>query len=167
MSSAYSSGGYDYNFPGPLSDRLMCRICQLPCRETQQSECCGSVYCKCDIDQLKASTTMQPTCPICRSEEFVTYPNLSTDREIQQLMVYCPDKDSTGCNWIGKLKDVGKHYSEGRECETECDKCKTVVKYKLLRSHLDTECPCYCPYCDITAEREVIWMSTRRCVLFK
>ena len=99
---------------------------------------------------------MQPTCPICRSEEFVTYPNLSTDREIQQLMVYCPDKDSTGCNWIGKLKDVDKHYSEGRECETECDKCKTVVKHKLLRSHLTTECPCYCPYCDITTEREVI-----------
>ena len=25
-----------------------------------------------------------------------------------------------------------------------------------MKSHLDTECPCYCPYCDITAEREVI-----------
>ena len=25
-----------------------------------------------------------------------------------------------------------------------------------MRSHLDTECPCYCPYCDITATREVI-----------
>ena len=95
-------------------------------------------------------------CPLCRSEEFVTYPNLSIDREIQQLMVYCPDKDSTGCNWTGKLKDVDKHYSEGKECETECDKCKATVKHKLLHSHVTTECPCYCPYCDITAEREVI-----------
>ena len=25
-----------------------------------------------------------------------------------------------------------------------------------MKSHLDTECPCYCPCCDITAEREVI-----------
>ena len=25
-----------------------------------------------------------------------------------------------------------------------------------MKSHLDTECPCYCPYCDMTAEREVI-----------
>ena len=71
-------------------------------------------------------------------------------------MVYCPAKDSGGCDWVGKLKDVDKHYSYGQECETECEKCKTTVKHKLLRNHLDTECPCYCPYCDITAEREVI-----------
>ena len=25
-----------------------------------------------------------------------------------------------------------------------------------MKSHLDTECPCYCPYCDVTAEREII-----------
>ena len=25
-----------------------------------------------------------------------------------------------------------------------------------MKSHLDTECPCYCPCCDMTAEREVI-----------
>ena len=25
-----------------------------------------------------------------------------------------------------------------------------------MKSHIDTECPCYCPYCDVTAEREVI-----------
>ena len=140
----------------PPPDRLICKICQLPCHEAQQSECCGSLYCKCDIDRLKANSSVQPTCPFCRSEEFVTYPNLSIDREIQQLTVYCPDKGTTGCNWTGKLKDVDKHYSYGKECETECDKCKTIVKHKLLHSHLDTECPCYCPYCDITAEREVI-----------
>ena len=140
----------------PPPDRLICKICHLSCREAQQSECCGSVYCKCDIDRLKANSSVQPTCPFCRSEEFVTYPNLSIDREIQQLTVYCPYKDTTGCNWTGKLKDVDKHHSYGKECETECDKCKTIVKHKLLGSHLDTECPCYCPYCDITAEKEVI-----------
>ena len=106
---------------------------------------------------------MQPTCPFCHSEKFVTYPNLSIDHEIQQLMVYCPDKDSTGCNWTGKLKDVDKHYSEGKECEMECDKCKATVKHKLLHSHVTTECPCYCPYCDITAEREVISSEHKKC----
>ena len=140
----------------PPPDRLVCTICHLPCCEAQQSECCGSVYCKCDIDQLEANSSVQPTCPFCHSEEFVTYPNLSIDREIQQLRVYCPNKDSTGCNWTGKLKDVDKHYSEGKECETECDKYKATVKHKLLHNHVATECPCYCPYCDLTAEREVI-----------
>ena len=138
-------------------ERLMCKICLSPCREAQQSECCGHIYCKDDIDQLKATTALQSiTCPVCCAEDFVTYPNLEIDREIQQLMVYCPDKEAGGCDWVGNLKDVDKHYSYGRECETECEKCNTIVKHKLLRSHLDTECPCYCPYCDITAEREVI-----------
>ena len=134
----------------------MCEICHLPCCEAQQSECCGHVYCKCDIDQHKRTTTLQLACPMCRAEDFITYPNLAVDREIQQLMIYCPDKEASGCDWIGKLKDVEDHYSYGRECETECEKCKTIVKHKLLCSHLDTECPYYCPYCDITAEREVI-----------
>ena len=150
------SGGYDYQFVNTPPDRLVCKICHLPCCETQQSECCGSIYCKCDIDRLKATTTLQLACPICRDGDFVTYPNMATDREIQQLMVYCPDKEASGCDWIGKLKDVEEHYSYGRECETECENCKTTVKHKLLHSHLDTECPCYCPYCDITADREVI-----------
>ena len=155
-SSDYRSGGYGYDFVHAPPDRLLCKICQLPCREAQQSECCGNIYCKCDIDQLKATTTAQPPCPMCRSKDFITHPNLAIDREVQQLMVYCPAKETAGCDWIGKLDDVDKHYSDGKECETECEKCKTIVKHKLLCSHLDTECPCYCPYCDMTAKREVI-----------
>ena len=154
-SSDYRSGGYEYDFVDTPPDRLVCKICHLPCREAQQSECCGKIYCKCDIDRLKATVT-QPACPMCRSEDFITYPNLAIDREVQQLMVHCPAKKTTKCDWIGKLDDVDKHYSHGKECETECEKCTTTVKHKLLRSHLDTECPCYCPYCDMTAEREVI-----------
>ena len=134
----------------------MCKICHLPCCEAQQSECCGSIYCKCDIHQLKATKGMELVCPICHAKDFITYPKLVIDHEIQQLIVYCPDKEASGCDWTGKLKDVEEHYSYGRECETECEKCKTTVKHKLLHSHLDTECPCYCPYCDITAERELI-----------
>ena len=134
----------------------MCKICHLPCCEAQQSECCGHVYCKSDINKLTAIKAIYPICPICRSEEFVTYPNISIDHEIQDLLVYCPNKDATGCDWTGKLKDVDKHYSYGKKCQTECEKCGTTVEHKLLHNHITTECPCYCPYCDITAEREVI-----------
>ena len=137
-------------------DRLVCKICQLPCCEAQQSEYCRHIYCKCDIDQHKTTKALQPACPIYHAKDFDTYSNLATDHEIQQLMVYCPDKEASGSDWVGKLKDVEEHYSYGRECKTEYEKCKTTVKHKLLHSHLDTECPCYCPYCDITAEREVI-----------
>ena len=37
-------GGYDYDFVEPPPERLLCNICQLPCREAQSSE--GRVYCK-------------------------------------------------------------------------------------------------------------------------
>ena len=152
----YSGGGYDFDFVNTPPDRLVCKICCFPCCKAQQSECCGNVFCKSDVDQYEATTTMRPlACPVCRNEEFVTQPNLATDHEIQQLIVYCPNKEITGCNWTGKIKDIEKHYSHGRECETECEKCKAVVKHKLMPSHLD-DCPCYCLYCDSTADREVI-----------
>ena len=114
-------------------DRLVCKICRLPCREAQQSKCCGNIYCKDDIDRLKATTSLHPACPICHAEDFIAYPNLDIDHEIQQLLVQCPYKKVSGCNWMGKLKDVGRHYSCGREHEKEY---KTTVKHKLLHSHL-------------------------------
>ena len=67
--------------------------------------------------------------------------------------MFCPNKEINGCDWTGKLKNLDKHYNYGKECQTECG---TTVKHKLLHDHTMSECPCYCPYCDITAEREVI-----------
>ena len=74
------------------------------------------------------------------------------DRDVKALKVYCPNKKD-GCDWIGEIARVDDHV---KECEISCSKCKQIVYFSTMRSHLDTECPCYCPYCDITAEREVI-----------
>ena len=43
--------GYDYKFVEPPPERLLCRICQLPCRDAQSSE--DYVYCKKCITELK------------------------------------------------------------------------------------------------------------------
>ena len=72
---------------------------------------------------------------------------------IKALTIYCPNKDRNGCGWIGEIACVNKHL---RGCEISCSKCKQIVYLSTMKSHLDTECPCYCPYCDMTAEREVI-----------
>ena len=74
------------------------------------------------------------------------------DRDVKALKVYCPNKKD-GCGWIGEIARVDDHV---KGCEISCSKCKQLVYFSTMRSHLDTECPCYCPYCDITAEREVI-----------
>ena len=75
------------------------------------------------------------------------------DRDVEALKIYCPNKNRNGCGWIGEIACVDDHL---RGCKISCSKCKQIVYFSTMKSHLDTECPCYCPYCDITAEREVI-----------
>ena len=75
------------------------------------------------------------------------------------MKIYCPNKKD-GCGWIGEIARVNDHV---KECEISCSKCKQIVYFSTMKSHLDTECPCYCPYCDITAEREVISSEHKKC----
>ena len=152
-------GGYDYDFVNPTPDRLLCNICQLPCREPQQTRECGHLFCKSCIKKLMSSTTMgwgrdymSHACPVCRKEPFTIFPQLKDDREIKALKVYCPNK-SDGCIWTGELVSIIGHKLP-QKC-TPCDKCNDIIHYTNMINHLGT-CPCYCPYCGITAEREVI-----------
>ena len=72
---------------------------------------------------------------------------------MEALKIYCPNKNKNGCGWIGEIARVEDHL---RGCEIACSKCKQIIYFNTMKSHLDIECPCYCPYCDVTAEREVI-----------
>ena len=141
--------GYDYDFVDNIPDRLLCQICRLPCRDPQRSVCCGHVFCKSEIDQHQ---TREKSCPQCFSENFTAFIDKLIQREINELLIYCSNKKD-GCGWTGEIGRVNDH---SKECKISCSKCKQIVYFSTMRSHLDTECPCYCPYCDITAEREVI-----------
>ena len=44
--------GYDYEFVEPPPEKLLCRICHLPCRDAQSSEA-DHFYCKRCITELK------------------------------------------------------------------------------------------------------------------
>ena len=87
---------YSYDFVEPPPDRLVCKICHLPCREAQMSECCGHVFCKTDLQAMKTSTNLSYSCPMCRVTPLHAYPNRAVDREIKELKVYCPNKKH-GC----------------------------------------------------------------------
>ena len=149
-----SSISYDYNYVEPPPDRLMCKICQLPCREAQKSECCGHVFCKRDLEKMKAATAVSYACPICRIEPFKTYPDLAVDREIKGLKVYCRNKEvGCGCNWLGELNQIDVHLDK---CEIACKYCKENMHYTAMTNHINNYCPCYCQYCGTVAERDVI-----------
>jgi len=155
--SSTIEGGYDYDFVDalPTTDRLVCKICYLPCRDAQLTECCGHVFCKFCIMRFNSSYAVSHACPMCRVEPFSTFPQREADREIKALKVYCPNKID-GCGWTGELGSiVGHKRPHKRKCK-KCDKCDEVIHYTVMKNHETTECPCYCQYCHITAEREVI-----------
>ena len=129
----------------------MCKICQSPCREAQLTECCGHVFCKCCLSKLRSSATVSQACPTCREEPFNAFAQREADREIKALKVYCPNKKD-GCGWTGELVSIVKH-NPLQQCG-RCDKCDDIIHYSDI--HLPTNCPCYCPHCDTTADREVI-----------
>ena len=62
-------GGYDYNFVEPLPDELTCLICMCVAREPWQMDCCGRVFCKDCLEELRKRTRVLPVkCPNCREQ---------------------------------------------------------------------------------------------------
>ena len=154
--------GYDYKFVDTPHDRYICKICHLPSRDPYLSVCCGHVFCKSCLDNVKKASAITNACPVCRDEEFVTFPNRQGDREIRSLHMYCTNKEK-GCKWQGELNDINKHlgnsdgcYFEEVKCSNECGK---MIERQYLTSHVETECPrrkVNCQYCHDTGEHQFI-----------
>ena len=156
-------GGYDYNFIDTPHDRFTCKICHLTSRDPYLSVCCGHLFCKSCLENIKKASTITYACPICRDEEFVTFPNKQADREIKSLHIYCINKHK-GCDWLGELHDINNHLGNGdRGCdfkEVKCsNECGKMIERRYLTSHVETECPCRkvnCQYCHDTGEHQFI-----------
>ena len=150
-----AEGGYDNDFLEPPPDRVICKICHLPCCEAEKSRCCGHVFCKEDLEKLKSSSR-DYACPMCRVKPLKTYPDLAIDREINELRIYCP-YSRDGCKWSGELVHLEDHLNKGKNCVMRrCNKCKRRVYHTAMITHINKECPCHCQYCGITAGRETI-----------
>ena len=59
-------GGYDYEFVDEVPEDFACPICTLVQKEAQQVICCGKVYCKSCLEQLKKKRD-KFLCPNCRA----------------------------------------------------------------------------------------------------
>ena len=122
----------------------------------QISLCCNSVLCE-------IHTKTKPVyseCPLCHSSIFKTSSNPEADKEIQGLLIYCPNKD-TGCRWVGKLSQLNLHCNSDDEgCPFQKVKCPSncgrLLQRQNVSEHLATECPCYCQYCKVTANETLI-----------
>ena len=152
--------GYEYNFiSGPPVDRLVCKICYLPSREPYLSVCYGHLFCKSCLDNAFAITNI---CPVCRNEEFDTFPNKAIGREVKELHIYCTNKEK-GCEWQGELNDINNHLGISDGCQFEEVKCSNecgkMIERRYLTSHVETECPRHkvsCQYYHDTGEHQFI-----------
>ena len=157
-----NNGGYDYGFVSTAPDRLICKICHLPSRDPYLSVCCGHVFCKSCLDNIKKAAAVTNACPVCRDEEFVTFPNKQANREVKSLHIYCTNREK-GCGWEGKLNDINNHIGNSNGCQFEGVKCSNecgkMIQRQYLSNHVETECPrreVNCQYCHDTGEYEFI-----------
>ncbi|XP_065900845.1 TNF receptor-associated factor 4-like isoform X1 [Dysidea avara] len=159
-------GGYEHKFVDTPHDRYICKICHHPSRDPYLSVCCGFVFCKSCLDNVRKVTstcTIIYACPICRADkEFVTFPNKQLDREVKSLHVMCTNEER-GCEWQGELNDINNHLGNGAGCQfgdVKCsNECGKMLQQRYLTSHVEIECPCRkvdCQYCHITGEYQFI-----------
>ena len=159
---AEQTGGYDYEFVEAPSKNLFCNICQYPSKEPHLSVCCGHTFCKSCLEAAKRAKSISSACPMCRTEDFVTFFNKQTDRDIKNLHVYCSNKEK-GCEWQGELNAITGHLTKKDGCQFQkvnCpNNCKVACERRDLTNHVETECPCRkvsCQYCHDTGEHQFI-----------
>ena len=153
--------GYDYRFVDTnLPDEFHCLICTFVPRQPHQVTCCGKIYCKGCLDELKTRNT-NFNCPNCREEIANNYfKDINTERKIRQLKVYCTNKDS-GCTYKVELKDLDSHLTQCLyqlvKCPNQCD--VPSIQRQLLQHHLKEDCPnreVSCPHCNITGKHNIV-----------
>ena len=66
---ATDEGGYNYNFVEPPPERLLCKICQFPCREARSNE--DNVYCKGCVSRIKIKSSDSVSNKCERNAEYV------------------------------------------------------------------------------------------------
>jgi len=153
-------GGYEYDFVDVPPDRMMCKICQYPCRDAHLTNCCGAHFCASCLKQTRKGSAVNKSCPMCRVEKFKVFPNKQLDREIKGLMVRCSNR-KTGCVWQGEMNGFTKHVDD--ECQfvdVDCPSgCVAKLKRQCVQDHLANDCPCYCKYCDTSGHSD--WIALR------
>ena len=148
-SSITQSGGYDYEFVYTnLPDEFQCPICTLVPRDVHQASCCGKMFCKSCLDELKRTSTNY-TCPNCREDLTNNcFKDSNTNRKIRNLHILCTNKN---CLWNGSLQDIDNHLSTCPFKIVECsNKCGKKLKRSNLENHLLNKCQkrkVSCVYC--------------------
>lgn len=114
----------------PLPEDFECGVCLQLLKEPMLTGCCGHHFCRACIDRVVANNK---ACPLCNEAGFEAFHDKKTEREINNLEVYCTEK-AVGCEWVGELRKLDQHL--GGECllvEVECEFAPIGCPVKLPR----------------------------------
>ena len=163
-------GGYDCDFVESPADDLLCKICQYPARDPQQTNtCCGQIFCAMCLGKYMDSKILDnKQCPYCKTVPFTFMPDARSKRYVGSLKVLCPRK-SLGCTWTGELRSLEEHLVKDidnkRGCpftELQCSNgCGVVMQRRLVEGHLKSECELRevkCEYCNTTGSYQ--WINS-------
>lgn len=135
-----SSGGYECHVVDEDHD-LSCPICLMILKEPQLMSCCGVKTCSICMTSIKEGS--KPECPWCREKEFTTMLDKSTMRQVLSLEVYCNNKEETGCDWTGELRNLEDHLKScfvNIQCKYSCGyQCHVKNPDKLIQ-HETNDC---------------------------
>ena len=104
-----AAGGFDCEFVTTPPKSLECPVCLLTVREPHVISCCGNQFCRPCIQQIQND---KKPCPLCNQPNFTTFLHKGVMREVNSLMVHCPQK-KLGCNWKGELGQLQQHLNPG------------------------------------------------------
>ena len=142
----------------PKQLTVECPICMAVLFNPHIVSCCGNHFCETCLQRVKDDN--QP-CPLCKESEYTSFLNKSLMREINQLLVRCPQNQGEGpiggCPWVGDFGmlenhlSIGERYGECQHVTVGCMYgCGHTDKRSNLQTHEQTICskrPFSCDYC--------------------
>ena len=129
----------ELNFLVEPSEEYHCPICAKVLVEPHVTECCGQHFCEqCLKKWFEEQGKM--ICPHCRSEHFSHIRYLPLKRKINELLVYCSNRDK-GCTEITCVCQLESHISQCTYTAVKCsNNCGDSPLRKDLSDHLNDRC---------------------------
>ncbi|CAF1048895.1 unnamed protein product [Rotaria sordida] len=110
----------------------MCRGCTWPLYPTIQLDCCGQRICKDCIPYINTEFK----CPSCGVSNININPDKGHTREVENLVVNCPECD---CTWDGLFRNLKDHLKS--HCTLQCKNCnEKFIWTTQLENHQRERC---------------------------
>ena len=151
-----------YDLVKPAPDKYTCMICSGLQQQPVLMSCCGQHFCESCLK--KWYTEQGSKCPHCRNTEVTYLLNKERVRDINELRVYCSNKNK-GCTWKGELGSLDGHVeSNCGLVEIDCPKgCKMKLLRDNMSDHIRDSCLCRDYSCEHCREEGTYHTITGEC----